>query len=61
MARVLECVGIMRGVLPSTVAKKRAWQPVRNGIFAAALNVPEGDGRKSRENMIDVDSFNIMR
>lgn len=51
----------MRGALPSTVAKKRAGQPTRKGIFAAALNVPEGDGRKSRENMMDDGSFSILR
>ena len=45
---------MMRGVLPSTVAKKRAWKPARNGCFAAALNEPEGDGRKRRESMMDV-------
>lgn len=51
----------MRGVLPSTVAKKRAWNPTRNGIFAAALSVPAGDDRKRRANMVDVRYFNIKR
>lgn len=51
----------MRGVLPSTVAKKRAWQPARNGIFAAALIVPEGDDRQSRENMMEVGCFSMVR
>lgn len=50
---------MMRGVLPSTVAKKRAWKLARNGCFAVALKVPDGDGRKRRENMVDVGCFEI--
>lgn len=52
---------MMRGVLPSTVAKKRAWKPARNCCFAAAFNVLEGNGRNRRENMVDVGCFSMTR